>query len=122
MKPSTVSLDVASFREVGYVNGTGGMLMPPPSPPPPGNQQPSASFTYGCSRLTCAFTNTSSHPDGTITSSAWSFGDGGTSTATSPSYTYRSSGTYTVTLTVTDNGGATNSASQSVRVRKGRRF
>jgi hypothetical protein len=34
MKPSTVSLDVASFREAGYTNGTGATLMPPPPPPP----------------------------------------------------------------------------------------
>ena len=43
---------------------------------------------------------------GTITSYAWTFGDGGTSTAQSPSYVYSSAGTYTVSLTVTGPGGS----------------
>ena len=42
---------------------------------------------------------------GTITSYAWTFGDGGTSTAPSPSHAYSTAGTYTVALTVTGPGG-----------------
>jgi subtilisin family serine protease len=80
------------------------------------NNPPTAAFTYSCTGLTCTFTNTSTDSDGTIASSSWNFGDGSTSTATSPSHTYASAGTYTVSLTVTDNGGATNSTSQSVTV------
>ncbi len=80
------------------------------------NQPPTAAFTSSCSTLTCNFTSTSSDPDGTIASYAWTFGDGGTSTAQNPSYTYGAAGTYTVTLTVTDNQGATNAVSHSVTV------
>ena len=49
------------------------------------------------------FSNTST---GSITSYAWTFGDGGTSTAASPSHVYAAAGTYTVALTVTGPGGS----------------
>jgi PKD repeat protein len=62
-----------------------------------------ASPTSGVAPLTVAFTDASS---GTVTSRAWSFGDGGTSTQTNPSHTYAAPGTYTVSLTVTGPGGS----------------
>jgi PKD repeat protein len=70
------------------------------------NQSPTANFTSSCSGLSCNFTSTSSDPDGSIASYAWTFGDGTTSTAQNPSHTYAAGGTYAVTLTVTDNQGA----------------
>jgi serine protease len=86
------------------------------TPGGPVNQQPTASFSASTSDLTASFADTSTDPDGTITSWSWSFGDGGTSTDQNPSHTYAAGGTYTVTLTVTDDGGATSTASQSVTV------
>jgi PKD repeat protein len=80
------------------------------------NQPPTAAFTSSCSSLSCNFTSTSSDPDGSIASYAWSFGDGGTSALQNPGHSYGGSGTYSVTLTVTDNQGATNSVSQTVTV------
>ncbi len=59
--------------------------------------------TFGVAPLTVAFTNTST---GSITSYAWTFGDGGTSTAASPSHVYAAAGVYTVSLTVTGPGGS----------------
>jgi PKD repeat protein len=58
--------------------------------------------TSGTYPLTVNFTNQST---GSITSHAWSFGDGGTSTLASPSHTYTAAGSYTVTLTETGRGG-----------------
>jgi subtilase family serine protease len=83
------------------------------------NQPPVANFSFTTSGLTANFTDSSSDPDGTISSRSWNFGDGGTSTATSPSHTYAANGTYTVTLTVTDNGGAQNTKSAPVTVSSG---
>ena len=83
---------------------------------PPPNQAPTAAFTSACADLSCAFTNTSSDPDGGIAASSWTFGDGGTSSAASPSHTYTAAGTYTVTLTVTDTAGATATTTAPVTV------
>jgi PKD repeat protein len=99
----------AKLASVSWLAGYTWATTPPNSPP-------SASFTSGCSALTCAFTDTSTDSDGTIASRAWNFGDGGTSTAANPSHTYAAGGTYTVQLTVTDDGGATVSASSAVTV------
>jgi PKD repeat protein len=47
--------------------------------------------------LNVAFTDSST---GSVTSYAWTFGDGGTSTQQNPSYTYTTAGTFSVALTV----------------------
>jgi len=83
------------------------------------NVPPVANFSDSISGLTVNFTDSSTDSDGTIASRSWNFGDGGTSTATNPSHTYSAAGTYTVSLTVTDNGGATNTKTQSVTVSSG---
>jgi PKD repeat protein len=75
---------------------------------------PVASFTYACNGLTCTFDGSaSSDPGGTITSHAWTFGDGTGGSGATVSHTY-SVGIYPVTLTVTDNGGATGTKSMTV--------
>src|SRR6185295_17048190 len=73
-------------------------------------------FTSSCTQLTCNFTSTSSDPDGTIASYAWTFGDGATATTQNPSHTYLAGGTFTVTLTVTDNQSAAGSVSHPATV------
>lgn len=62
-------------------------------------QPPAPAFTSSINAGTVAFTN-QSHPS--VTSWAWTFGDGGTSTVANPTHTYASNGTYTVCLTVTN--------------------
>jgi len=62
-----------------------------------------ANPTSGTAPLNVAFTNQST---GSITSFAWTFGDGGTSTLASPSHTYSTAGTFSVSLTVTGPGGS----------------
>jgi PKD repeat protein len=59
----------------------------------------------------------SSDPDGTITSTVISFGDGSSTSAVSASHQYKLAGTYTVKATVTDNMGATSTASTTLVVK-----
>ncbi len=72
--------------------------------------QPIAAFTatplHPCVGATVTFNNTST---GAV-SSAWVFGDGGTSASTSPSHVYNSAGSYIVRLIVTDIHGCTDTA------------
>jgi PKD repeat protein len=85
--------------------------------PPPANVPPTASFTQSCTGLTCTFNGTgSTDSDGTITSYAWTFGDGATATGSTTNHTYTAGGTYQVKLTVTDNAAATNSKTTPVTV------
>jgi PKD repeat protein len=76
----------------------------------PTNQSPAADFSATCSDLTCAFTDLSSDPDGSVVGWSWEFGDGGTSSAQNPTHSYAAGGTYTVTLTAIDDDGATSAA------------
>jgi PKD repeat protein len=70
---------------------------------------PTAAFTgtprSGLKPLTVQFTDQSIPGTSSITSRAWSFGDGGTSTAQNPSHTYSDAGSYSVSLTVTTADG-----------------
>ncbi len=81
------------------------------------NTLPTAAFTTATSGLTLALDGSGSNDaDGTITSYAWNFGDGGSSSLRSPTHTYGSAGTYSVTLTVTDDRGGVNATSQDITV------
>ena len=84
-----------------------------------GDVPPVASFTDTINGFIVAFTNTSKDSDGTVVSSAWSFGDRSTSALTSPNHVYVNAGTYNVALTVTDNGSKTGTTAQSVMVASG---
>ncbi|MEQ4518932.1 PKD domain-containing protein [Pseudarthrobacter sp. B907] len=84
---------------------------------PPPNQPPVAAFTSSVTNLAAAFDATGSKdPDGTISSYAWDFGDGGSGTGATASHSYAAAGTYQVTLTVTDGAGATGQLTQAVTV------
>jgi parallel beta-helix repeat protein len=91
------------------------------------NKPPVACFTYSpenpAVNETIIFNASISYdPDGNITSYEWEFGDGdvanatGTGTGEIVEHSYSSPGNYTVNLTVTDNEGAINSTSKTVRV------
>jgi PKD repeat protein len=90
-------------------------------PDPDDNVAPTANFTSSCTDLACDFSDLSSDPDGTVTTVAWEFGDGGTAGIKNPSHTYAGNGpgtdaTYSVTMTVTDDEGAEGSLSRDVIV------
>jgi PKD repeat protein len=81
------------------------------------NQAPTASFTSTCDGTTCSFDGTGSRDaDGSVTSYAWDFGDGGTATGPGPSHDFVTSGTRGVTLTVTDDEGTSGSVVVPVSV------
>jgi len=88
----------------------GGTIIPTVS----NNVTPTADFTFECTNKECAFTNSSTDIDGTITSFSWNFGDGNTSTEQNPVHIYKEYDQYEVQLQVTDNSGATSSISQTV--------
>jgi len=87
--------------------------------PPGANNPPTANFTAsptsGEAPLAVSFNASgSSDSDGSITSYAWSFGDGGSGLGVTASHTYSSSGIYTAQLTVTDDDGATDTATTQI--------
>jgi len=88
----------ASHKESGFSRDVTTTV---PAGPPVANF--TASATTGTAPLAMNFANTST---GSITSYAWSFGDGTTSTAKAPSHVYSSAGVYAVSLTVTGSGGS----------------
>jgi len=63
--------------------------------------------------------HSSSDPDGTITSYAWQFGDGGTGSGVTAQHAYAAPGTYSVRLTVSDNRGASDSEVRAITVSPG---
>ncbi|XBB70006.1 PKD domain-containing protein [Nocardioides sp. WV_118_6] len=84
---------------------------------PLANQAPTAAFTSACTGQTCGFDGRASDDaDGTVTSWAWTFGDGGTGTGAQPDHVYSAPGTYQVTLTVTDDDGASTALVQPVTI------
>jgi len=83
----------------------------------PANSAPTAQFNAAASDLTAVFdARSSSDVDGSVSSYAWTFGDGATAEGATVTHTYGVAGTYPVTLTVTDNRAATSSRSQLVTV------
>ncbi len=91
------------------------------TPSAPTNQAPVAAFSYSPPNPMVGqwvqFDGSASFdPDGTITAYSWNFGDGTTGTGVSRYHQFTAPGTYTVILTVTDDGGLTNSTSQTVQV------
>lgn len=77
------------------------------------DRPPTASFTYNCTGLSCAFNAAGSTDDHGIVSYAWTFGDSSAGAGVSPTHVYGSSGSYPVTLTVTDTAGNTASVTQN---------
>ncbi len=100
---------VLSAARVQAHFAAGGGLLP--------NVLPTAAFTSTATKLALTVDgSTSTDSDGTISSYAWNFGDGGTGSGANASHTYGTAGSYLVTLTVTDNRGGTAVKSAPVSV------
>ena len=77
---------------------------------------PTASFTFACTGLTCAFDASASFDDGSISSYQWYFQDGAQGNGRTSSHQYLTGGTYWVALSVTDNFNQTGTLIRQVSV------
>ncbi len=110
----------ATAEGEAFVVAIGGIIRHFAGPPPaPENRPPVAAFTSVTNRLTVAFTDTSTDPDGAVVAWAWDFGDGDTSADPNPTHTYAAAGTYLPRLTVTDDDGATGVTGRAIVVSPG---
>jgi PKD repeat protein len=109
LQPSHTYAAAGTYTAKFTVTGPGGstsatktitVAAPPVAPPVAAF---SATPTSGRLPLKVAFTDAST---GSITTWAWTFGDGGTSTVRQLTHTYTAPGTYTAKLTVTGPGGS----------------
>ena len=89
---------------------------PAGDPQPPLNAPPVASFTQECTGFDCSFHDASTDADGQVAAWSWSFGDDATADVASPQHTYGAEGSFEVTLTTTDDDGATNAVTHTVRI------
>lgn len=85
------------------------------------NQAPVSSFSAtpssGFAPLAVSIdASSSTDPDGSIASYAWTFGDGTSGNGQTLSHTYTNVGTFTLTLAVTDNEGLSNQSSRTITV------
>lgn len=75
---------------------------------------PGFTYTGRCYLLPFQFTDTTYAKYGTVSSWAWSFGDGGIATLQNPSWQYNTAGTRTVTLAVATSKGCNATVSQTI--------
>ena len=79
--------------------------------------RPTASFTFDCTYLDCAFADQSSAGSAALVARQWSFGDGTTGSEASGTHTFAQGGSYTIRLIVTDENGLEDSELRTVVVR-----
>jgi PKD repeat protein len=110
-------MDVSFVRTAGGAYSDAFSLVRGAAPP---NTPPTAAFTATPSGLSVGLdASASGDSDGSITSYAWTFGDGTSGSGVTTQHTYAVAGTYPVTLTVTDDDGATTTLTKDVTVTSG---
>ena len=114
VKPtSTTTYTLSNITNPGCSGQTSGSALVTVRP------SPVAAFSAAnlCTRLQTQFTDMSAVSSGSITSWAWSFGDGGTSNLQNPQHAYTNAGTFNVGLTVVSNTGCPKSITLPVIVK-----
>ncbi len=109
-----ISLTVTDNNGATHIATTTATIALPANVPPVAS--PGGPYTGTRSVALALNGSTSSDPDGSIASYAWSFGDGTTGTGATPSKTYATAGTFNITLTVTDNRGGTHNATTTATI------
>lgn len=79
---------------------------------------PLAGFTYSYNAGQVVITSTAAarHTGATLSTYAYTFGDGGSSATANPSHTYSANGAYSIKQTATDSNGLTDSVTRTVYV------
>ena len=113
--PTLITVELVSIENTTYGCTNGSLNSTATARVTP---NPTASFTAvnNCEDSTISFNNTSSIPEGSITTYKWYFGDGDSSVNASPIHTYTSAGTYSVTLVVWSDNGCRGEVTQSIEV------
>lgn len=118
--PTADNAVAANWHASSAAGGTPGLVNSAGGGTPPANAAPVAAFSSTTDKLAVNVTGAAStDADGSISSYAWTFGDGATGTGVTASHTYATAGDYVITLTVTDNAGATGTVSHTVTVTDG---
>jgi len=111
----TASLTVADSKGLSNSATTPVVVTPPTTANKPPQAVISATPTTGSAPLTVTFNGGgSTDSDGTISSYAWNFGDGGTASGKSVTHTYTSAASFTASLQVADDKGATGAATVAI--------
>ena len=100
--------------------GERGVVTEDAIPTPPSTGKPSATTTASARGRRVALRGSATSPNGAITATSWSFGDGAKASGASVSHTFARPGTYTVSFTARDSTNATTTVTRRLTVANAR--